>query len=234
LIRASDVTLLHEGRPVVEGLSFEVDGPDLIAVQGANGSGKSTLLTFLMNQQVIQHRGRFESSFRPEAIGFLPQVSDMARTFPLRVIDAVGTGVWPQLKLWQGFSQEMREKRQAVLEEMGLWGLRHRTLTELSGGEFQRMLFARLMLQDRPLLLLDEPLNNLDEETQTLLMEKIVWLHQRGHTIFVSLHNESLARAYCPKMLLLGPRGVQFGPTKRLLEGLSRTGERYAEGAPAP
>ncbi len=93
--------------------------------------------------------------------------------FPLNVQDVVSQGAWPGVSLLRGLGGDTRRRISAVLERVGLAGLAKSPIEALSGGQFQRMLFARVMVQQAPLVMLDEPFTGIDEATCRELMELI-------------------------------------------------------------
>lgn len=197
----------------LDDITLTIPQGDLVAVVGPNGGGKSTLLKCLAG--VLGHNGM--SSVNPSQIAYLPQASLIDRTFPLYVEDVVLMGFWPQWGQRHGisvpFPSLIKQKVSELLNSVGLGSFEKRSLTALSGGQLQRLLFARLMAQDAPVLLLDEPFAAVDTQTITDLMGFIMDWHKQGKTILAVLHDMALVRDFFPKTIVLNRCLVAYGET---------------------
>lgn len=202
---------------VLEDISFSLQAGDLVAIVGPNGGGKSTLLKLLVG--LLQPvRGSFSHSLSPQEIGYLPQRSEFDPVFPLRVVDVVAMGLWARTGTLRRLSREdYRSLIKPALERVGLAGYETRGLHCLSGGQFQRLLFARLLVQDASFLLLDEPFSAIDSETMEDLLGLLKELQQQGKTIVVVSHHLELVRRFCPLSLILSKGLVAFGSTEEVL-----------------
>src|SRR5216683_6461744 len=187
----------------------------LTAVVGPNGAGKSTLLKAIVGL-LRPVEGRIEC--RPPAhIAYLPQQAEIERSFPISVIDTVSLGHWRRIG-WAGdLSAAMRGAAISAIEMVGLRGLEHRTVGSLSVGQFQRMLFARMVVQDAPLILLDEPFAAIDTTTTMDLLALIARWHGERRTVIAVLHDFIQVREHFPETLLLAREGVAWGPTETVL-----------------
>ena len=114
-----------------------------------------------------------------------------------------------------------RERARQLLERVGLAGLAKSPIEALSGGQFQRMLFARVMVQQAPLVMLDEPFTGIDEATCRELMELILEMHQQGQTILAVLHDNQRVADFFPETLLLTPQRACWGATRAVLPAFS-------------
>lgn len=112
-------------------------------------------------------------------------------------------------------------RRGAVLERVGLAGLAKTPIEALSGGQFQRMLFARVMVQQAPLVMLDEPFTGIDEATSRELMDLILEMHRQGQTILAVLHDNQRVADFFPETLLLTPQRACWGATRAVLPAFS-------------
>src|SRR3954469_16397813 len=152
-----NLTLGYSRHPAVHHLSGRVATGSLTAVVGANGSGKSTLMKGIvgvlkpMAGEVIRASG--------VRAAYLPQQSELDRSFPARVVDLVSLGLWPRRGLLGRYTREDRRSVSQALMAVGLGGFEKRPIDTLSGGQLQRTLFALVLLQDADLILLDEPFN---------------------------------------------------------------------------
>ena len=230
-----DLTLGYDRHPAVHHLSGSVPSGSLLAVVGANGSGKSTLLKGIvgvlkpMEGAILRAAG--------ERVAYLPQQSELDRTFPARVIDLVALGLWPRRGLLGRHSAEDRARLEQALAAVGLEGFDRRGIDTLSGGQLQRALFARVLLQDADLILLDEPFNAVDAKTVGDLVALIRHWHGEKRTVLVVVHDLELVRAHFPQALLLARHPVAWGPAKETLapENLLRARrfhEAWDENAP--
>ncbi|MFK7160387.1 ABC transporter ATP-binding protein [Marinospirillum sp. MEB164] len=215
LARFNNLTLGYEKHPAVHHLSGDLLHGDLLAVVGPNGGGKSTLLKGMM-AQLKPLGGRIEWS-QPPQLAYLPQRARLDLDFPLRVIDFVALGCWPQVGAFGGVRRTAIQQVSRALEQVGMQQFEKRSLDSLSGGQLQRVLFARLILEDAPLILLDEPFAAVDEATQEDLMHLIQHWHQQGRTIIAVLHDLQQVKRHFPRCLLLAREVLGFGPTDQVL-----------------
>jgi zinc/manganese transport system ATP-binding protein len=216
-IKFQDVTLGYDRHPAVHHITGGVARGELLALIGPNGAGKSTLFKGIMGE--IAPLGgtidRDDLAFRD--IAYLPQQIEIDRSFPISVFDSVAMGLWREIGAWRGVD----EKRKAVVEEalsaLGLFDLGTRPVGSLSGGQFQRVLFARLLLQDAQLILLDEPFRAIDEKTIADLVGLIKQWHAQGRTVIAALHDLQQVRAHFPSTLILAREVVAWGETRKVL-----------------
>jgi zinc/manganese transport system ATP-binding protein len=223
-IRLHNLTLGYERRPAVHHVSGVFEEGSATALVGPNGSGKSTLLKGLCGL-LPPLGGRIEfQGFEPDHIAYLPQQAEIDREFPITVADVVATGLWPRLGMFGGLSRAHQRQTHDALASVGLDGFERRTLDKLSAGQFQRVLFARLLLLDRPLVLLDEPFTALDARTTEDLLGLIERWRSEGRTIIAVLHDFEQVRAHFPQTLLLARELVAWGATGETMtpENLNR------------
>lgn len=210
-MRALQVTGLswHYGRqPVLQDLSFAVPAGTLCTILGRNGSGKSTLLRLLAGLLPVppgtiylgaQDLSRTTPATRARLLGYLPQFHQPV--FPFAVREVVVTG--RASRVWLAPGAADYAKATAALDLLGLGHLAPRPYTELSGGERQLVLLARLLAQEPQVLLLDEPLAHLDLANQVKLLQLLRRLAQEGRTIVAVLHDPTLALGYGDQHLCL-------------------------------
>jgi zinc/manganese transport system ATP-binding protein len=207
----------------------------LTAVVGPNGAGKTTLLRAIAGL----HRpdgGRIEGAAGQVAL--LPQQSSLDRSFPLTCLDAVLLGLWAETGAFRAIPRAGRARAEAALAAVGLGGFERRPVGSLSAGQFQRVLFARLLLQDAPVILLDEPFNALDARTAAELLGLVRRWHGEGRTVIAVLHDLDLVRREFPETLLLARDCLGWGPTGEVLTAANRLrarmmAEAWAEQAEA-
>ena len=226
LLQFRDVTLGYDRHPAVHHLSGEVAAGALIAVVGPNGAGKSTLFRGLVG--ILKPlAGTIErGGLDVRDIAYLPQTADIDRSFPISVFDFVGTGLWRATGFFGGIGKAARDKIAQALAAVGLNGFENRAIGTLSGGQMQRMLFARVLLQDARMIVLDEPFNAIDTKTSADLLALVRRWHAEGRTVLAALHDMDLVRAHFPETLLLARGKVAWGATAEVLtaENLARRG----------
>lgn len=211
-----NLTLGYAGRAAVHHLNGDIAKGSLTAVVGANGSGKSTLMKGIAG--ILKPLGgecRVSSGI---SVAYLPQQSELDRSFPAQVRDLVALGLWPKRGLLGRHRPADRAAMGRVMEAVGLSGFERRNIDSLSGGQMQRALFARAMLQDAQLILLDEPFNAVDERTVADLMVLIKSWVAEGRTVLAVLHDHQLVRQHFPQTLFLARKLVGLGTTADVLK----------------
>jgi zinc/manganese transport system ATP-binding protein len=210
-----DLTLGYNSHPAVHHLNGAVKAGSLTAVVGANGSGKSTLMKGIVG--VLKPMAGACLNTRNARVAYLPQQSELDRSFPARVVDLVSLGLWPRRGLLGRFTRQDHEEVSKALKAVGLEGFETRPIDTLSGGQLQRALFARVLVQDAELILLDEPFNAVDAKTVNDLIQLIKRWHGENRTVMVVVHDLDLVREHFPETLLLARRPVAWGATKETL-----------------
>jgi zinc/manganese transport system ATP-binding protein len=212
-----DLTLGYDRHPAVHHVTGEVQRGELLAIVGPNGAGKSTLLKGIMGELKPLGGSIYRDGLTKSDIAYLPQQIDIDRSFPISVFDCVAMGLWRKIGAWRGLDREREAEIVRALATVGLQDLGHRPVGSLSGGQFQRVLFARLLLQDADLVLLDEPFAAIDAKTVADLMELIRRWRSEQRTVVAVLHDLDQVRRDFPNSLLLARELVASGPTGRVL-----------------
>lgn len=215
-IRFENLTLGYDRHPAVHHLSGEIASGALVAIVGPNGAGKSTLLKGLVGE-LAPLQGAFHLRDGRNGVAYLPQQSELDRSFPVGVFDMVAMGLWRELGAFGGLGRKQAQRVDAAIAAVGLSGFESRQIGALSGGQLQRARFARMMLQNAPVLLLDEPFNAVDARTTEDLVALLLRWHAEGRTILAVLHNLDLVRRHFPECLLLAREPVAFGRTAEVL-----------------
>jgi zinc/manganese transport system ATP-binding protein len=225
-IKFRDVTLGYDRHPAVHHLNGEVAQGALLAVVGPNGAGKSTLFRGLAGILKPLAGSIDLGGLDIRDIAYLPQSVDIDRTFPISVFDLVGTGLWRATGFFGGMGKPARDKITQALAAVGLNGFENRSIGTLSGGQMQRMLFARALLQDARLIVLDEPFNAIDAKTSADLLALVKRWHGEGRTVLAALHDMDLVRSHFPETLLLARGPVAWGLTAQVLTAENLTEAR--------
>lgn len=209
-----DLTLGYDRHPAVHHLNLDLRDGSLTAIVGPNGAGKSTLMKGLIGEIAPLH-GRIDRTAR--RLAYLPQLSEVDRSFPVSVSSFVAMGLWHQAGAFGRISGPDTVAVAGALAAVGLTGFDRRPISALSGGQMQRILFARLLLQDADLILLDEPFTALDTRTAAELLEVVKRWHGEGRTVVAVLHDLEAVRKHFPETLLLAREKVAHGPTAQVL-----------------
>ena len=217
LVTLDNVTAGYDRHPAVHHLSLEIFPGDMLAVAGANGSGKTTLLRLLAGDlKPMEGRLQLPPAARCR-IAYLPQINRTDRDFPITVQDLVASGLWHETGAWRGLARRQRERVMEALDAVGLAFCARRLIASLSGGEFQRVRFAQLMLQEARLVLLDEPFAGVDANTIGVLLPQLAKWNAQGVTIVSVLHELDIVRQWFPRTLLLARHLVACGDTGEIL-----------------
>src|SRR5262245_14783700 len=163
-IAFQNLTLGYDRHPAVHHIDGTVGQGDMLALVGPNGAGKSTLLKGIVSE-LKPLEGAIRVNGATRDIAYLPQQIDIDRSFPVSVFDCVAMGLWRETGVFRGIDAAQRKRVIESLAVLGLQGLERRNVGALSGGQFQRVLFARLLLQNASLILLDEPFRAVDAAT---------------------------------------------------------------------
>ena len=217
IVRFDNLTLGYNRHPAVHHLKGEIAAGSLLAVVGPNGAGKSTLLKGIVGElRPLQGRVELGGVKRSE-IAYLTQQSTIDASFPIVISDFVAMGLWSRFGAFRGYDRAARERVAAAIDAVGLSGLEERPIGQLSGGQLQRARFARVMLQDSPLVLLDEPYGAIDANTVHDLAALVRRWNSEGRTVICVLHDFAQVREDYPETLLLAREVVARGATAEVL-----------------
>ena len=216
-ISLRNCTLGYDRRPAVHHLTGGFAPGSLTAVVGPNGAGKSTLLKGIAGLIKPLEGSVDLGRLGRRDIAYLPQQAEIDRSFPISVLDTVLIGHWRRIGLFRGVTRALRGEALDALAAVGLDGFARRPIGSLSAGQFQRVLFARLLLQDCPVILLDEPFTAIDAKTTQDLLDVVRRWHGEKRTVVAVLHDYEQVRANFPETLLLAREPVAWGPTAEAL-----------------
>src|SRR5918994_6705339 len=212
-IRFDDVTLGYGRRPAVHHLAGTIAPGSLTAIVGPNGAGKSTLLKGVVGTLAPLQGAISLSEGMRTRIAYLPQAADLDRSFPISVYDLVAMGLWSRSGLFGGIGRRDRDRIEEALAAVGLTGFERRPIGTLSGGQMQRALFARLLLQDASVILLDEPFTAIDANTTADLLDLVRRWHAEERTVVAVLHDLETVRRVFPQTLLIAREPIAWGDT---------------------
>lgn len=212
-----NLTVGYDRHPAVHHINGSFETGSMTAVVGPNGGGKSTLLKALIGfLRPMSGRIDFNAIMSCD-IAYLPQQSEVDRSFPLSVLDVVMLGYWAKTGAFSTTTQAQREGAIAALEKTGMVAFAERPISALSTGQWQRVLFARLLVQNARVLLLDEPFAAIDGRTTHDLMHILQHMQQHGKTVIAVMHDYPLVREHFPQALMLARELIGWGPTEQVL-----------------
>ncbi len=217
VIRFDDATIAYEGRAAVRGATGAFAAGSLTAVVGPNGAGKSTLIKTIIGLLKPQSGAVSLSGVDRRDIAHLPQLAAIDDSFPISVLDVALMGHWRRVGAFGRIGPDLRAQALQALADVGLSGFEGRLFGSLSAGQRQRVLFARVMVADSPLILLDEPFATVDQRTTSDLLRLIAHWHQQGRTVIAVLHDFEQVREHFPETLLLARQVIGWGPTSQVM-----------------
>ena len=228
-INIVDLTVYYRDSLALDQVSTSIQKGELLAVVGPNGAGKSTLIKSIM-QQLKPYSGCVElAGVNPKSIAYLPQSNQIDRKFPISVCEFVSAGAWKRTGFWRRFCCLEKIDLEQALIKVNLKGFEDRQINTLSDGQFQRVLFARMLMQDAEILLLDEPFNAIDAQTTEELIEVINHCQQEGKTVIAVIHDLLLVQRFFPNTMLLATQLIANGKTELVMtpENLAKAGYQY-------
>ncbi len=192
------LTVFRNGKKVFDNFNFVVNAGTLVTLTGSNGSGKSTLIKSVLG--LIPFTGHVHR--HTKEIGYLPQSHLIDRSFPVVVKDFISFGFRN--------SKPSDAVVSAIMQEMSILFLKDQLVADLSQGEFQKVLFARSLVENPKLLVLDEPFSNIDEKSAEVLKEKLLKRKKQGTSILLSIHDSNFVHSYSDQIIPLGDAQRNF------------------------
>ena len=189
-LRLRDINAGYNGRIQLRDVSIDIDDRDFVGIVGPNGGGKTTLLRVILGL-LPPYSGTIEYLRNGEradslSVGYLPQTRDIDTDFPISVGDIVASGMNSPRRLFGGYSKEQRRMAEETMRTIGIDYMKHRPVKALSGGELQRVLFARALVSRPEVLVLDEPDNFVDDDFETFMYDTIRSVNKDAAVIMVS------------------------------------------------
>jgi zinc/manganese transport system ATP-binding protein len=235
LLTLDNLTVTYDRHPAVHHVSGFFRTGSLTAIAGPNGAGKSTLMKAIMGE-LRPAEGRLQHQLVRSDFGYLPQAADINRRFPISVLDTVLLGAWRHTGAFRANGAKEHAQAAGTLAAVGLGGFERRPIGSLSAGQFQRVLFARLLLQNAKVILLDEPFTAIDARTTQDLLDIVAQWHGEGRTVIAVLHDLEQVRTHFPETLLLARECIAWGPTAEVMSAgnllkARMMAERWDDGA---
>ena len=217
MITLKNVTVSYQRHPALHHVSGTIAEGSITALVGPNGGGKSTLLKTLKGMLKIEE-GRIDySGIAPADISFMPQYHQLEFQFPVSVEELVLLGNWRRTRLCGALPKEAYHNMHQALEKVGLSSFEARRINTLSVGQLQRVLFARVMIEQSKIILLDEPFSAIDSNTADALWQIIHSWQKQGRTIVIAMHDLAQVRTHCPNSVLLAREVIGWGETQEVV-----------------
>ena len=218
MITIKNVGVSYAMQPhVLKDCNATIEGPTITGIIGPNGAGKSTLLKAILG--LIQSSGEILIDGEPtkkvlQKIAYVEQKSHIDFTFPITIRECVALGRTVKKKPLQRLTKEDWEKVDTAIEEVGLTDLATRQIGALSGGQFQRVLLARCMVQEAQYIFLDEPFVGIDMLSEKVIMTILRKWKEEGKTILMVNHDLSKVKEYFDQVILVKHAIVASGKTE--------------------
>ncbi len=208
-----NVSLSRNGRIILQNISFSVQPEDCIAVYGPNGAGKTTLLN-LVNGLILTFQGKViieDTQLTSETAhiirlitGYVPQNFEVDPRIPILTGTVVLSGCYGKVGLFKYPDSKHIEKAKEIMEKLEILDLFSRPFGQISGGEKQKTMIARAMMQDPEILLLDEPFSSISESSKEKIIKIIMdWQKEKKLTMIVVAHEKSVIKKMCNRILYL-------------------------------
>lgn len=209
ILEVHNLAVSYGDKVIFKDLNFTLDKGQFVALTGSNGSGKSTLLKAILN--IVAYSGHIHS--KALSIGYLPQSYSIDRSFPITVEEFIelARSIKPPALLARSETDSQKNSMKIetdVFQKAQITSLKKSYLNELSQGQFQKVLFARSIVNNPEFLILDEPLSNIDEETALYLKELLLEMSRHGVTILLSIHDSKFVSENCSQILSLGNKNI--------------------------
>jgi len=217
-VSISGLTVKYGSTTALSGISIDISEGEYLGIIGPNGGGKTTLLKSILGLVLPAH-GRIEVFGKKPGsagnlIGYVPQITSLEKNFPVTVGEVVLTGMLaPGLSFFHKYSLQDKKMTQQIQEDVGIYDIRDRMVSELSGGEFQKMLIARALVSGPQLLLLDEPTANVDASSRDHIFSLLKDLN-RTMTIMLVTHDLLAVSSHVKSLACLNNRLVYHGGTE--------------------
>jgi ABC-type Mn2+/Zn2+ transport system ATPase subunit len=230
-IDVENVTVSYHGKVALHGAYVQLKASSICGLVGMNGSGKSTLFKAIMGF-VKPTTGRVLINGLPirmvqknNLVAYVPQSEEVDWNFPVSVHDVVMMGRYGYMNILRIPSAKDKQVVRESLERVEMWSMRDRQIGELSGGQKKRAFFARALAQQATVLLLDEPFTGVDIKTEKTMIDLLLELREKGHTILISTHDLASITTFCNQVVLINRTILAYGNTSEVFteENLSRT-----------
>jgi iron/zinc/copper transport system ATP-binding protein len=204
----------------LEDVTVTVPSGKLVGIIGPNGAGKSTLLKGALG--MVDKSGSVSFNGQPideiqREVAYVEQKGNLDMDFPITVLQTVLLGTYPKLGWIKRPGKKEKEAAKEALERVGMEEFGSRQISELSGGQFQRVLLARTLAQDAELIFLDEPFSGIDIKSEGIIMEQLFELRDQGKTILIVHHDLTKVGQYFDGLILLNKKLIASGKVEDVM-----------------
>ncbi|MCT0052192.1 metal ABC transporter ATP-binding protein [Lactococcus lactis] len=215
MINTKNLNVFYNENKVLKDIQLEVIPGRITGIIGPNGAGKSTLIKAILN--IVPHSGEIlingeVSKKQLKKIAYVEQKSDIDHTFPIKVKECVSLGTYTGLKLFQKLGAKEWSRVSEALQKVNLLDYENRQIGELSGGQFQRVLLARCLVQEADYIFLDEPFVGIDSISEKIIMDILQDLKHQGKTILIVHHDLSKVKEDFDDIIILNRELIAYGP----------------------
>ncbi len=218
-----NVSVYYAQHQALKNINLEIEEGAFLGILGPNGGGKSTLIKAIIGS--VPYSGTIKIFGKEQnytALGYMPQSSGLNRGFPIDVLEVcLGANLHKKWHFFYHYTKAMYEEAMEYLELFGIGHLAHRSITELSGGEFQKLLLARTLLTKPKLLLLDEPTANIDPQSSEHIFEVLAKFNKEI-TIIMVTHDLSAIASCVKSIACLSQTLIYHGEPKLNAEILTK------------
>ena len=217
MIHIENLKVTYNQIPALSNINLEIKGPGITGIIGPNGAGKSTLIKAILN--IIPSTGiaKIDNKISKENldnVAYVEQKINIDYNFPIKVRECVSLGLYSKIGIFKKLKKSDWQKVDDALKLVGLEKFSNRQISELSGGQFQRVLIARCLVQEAQYIVLDEPFVGIDSVSEEIIMETLRNLRDNGHTILIVHHDLRKVHSYFDNVLLLNKEIIAYGNTK--------------------
>lgn len=217
MIKIEHLNVFYSENKALTDVQLKLESGGIIGMIGPNGAGKSTLIKAILN--IIPYSGEVliegkESKKFLKNIAYVEQKSNIDLTFPITVKECVSLGTYTGLKLFQKVGSKEWLRVAQALEKVNLSEYANRQIGELSGGQFQRVLLARCLVQEADYIFLDEPFVGIDSVSEKIIMDILQDLKEQGKLILIVHHDLSKVKVYFDELIILNKEIIAYGKVK--------------------
>lgn len=218
MIKIEKLNVTYNQSPVLSDINLEINGPSIIGIIGPNGAGKSTLIKAVLNIIASTGSAQIDEKISKDNLGniaYVEQKINIDYNFPIKVRECVSLGLYSKLGILRKLKKSDWQKVDEALKIVGLEQFSNRQISELSGGQFQRVLIARCLVQEAKYIFLDEPFVGIDSVSEEIIMNTLRNLREKGHTILIVHHDLRKVHSYFDNVLLLNKEVIAYGDTEK-------------------
>lgn len=215
MIITKNLSVSYDGdKKALEDISLQIQGPAIVGIIGPNGAGKSTLMKAILN--LVDYKGNVivgqkDGRKLGHTVAYVEQRSMIDYNFPITVKECISLGTYTKLGLFRRVGKKEFDHVESLLDQVGLSGFGDRPIKSLSGGQFQRMLVARCLIQESDYIFLDEPFVGIDSVSEKIIVDLLKELKKAGKTILIVHHDLSKVEHYFDNLLILNKELVAYG-----------------------